>query len=407
MKAVTTAHGLPDVSNENSFPVNISSPCNSYHWRCCVLSHCWMTGEIVLLDANGLCPGYSLSTGRKISRQVIPPPKPYYFNEHTGGTYNRVIVTFHSLAIPRFSGILDPMAFGVFIHRTDSIYDDVPSEQYQFPKQYLSRAQQCEGDWIVYLEPRKVRNTKGYFAIAKVREIIADPRNADMYVAVIEPGTYLDFGDPVPFRDRNFIVEQGLLNDGGKISGRAQAAVRPLSPTDFARIIERGLGQDSDVLPRTDHGAPSGGFQEEYVPFEHLPLRKRVDQLTNRIVRDRNFRKNVLRVYGERCAITGLRLINGGGRAEVEAAHIRPVEHDGPDMVSNGLALAATAHWMFDRGLVGLTDDLTILISRQSNDQEAIMGLINKSGKLLAPERLADRPRPEFLAWHRENCFKH
>ena len=89
------------------------------------------------------------------------------------------------------------MAFGIFIHRSDSIYDDVPSERYQFPKQYLSRAKQCEGDWVVYLEPSKVRNTKGYFAVAKVQEIIGDPRNADMHLAVIEPGTYLDFGDPV------------------------------------------------------------------------------------------------------------------------------------------------------------------------------------------------------------------
>jgi len=129
-------------------------------------------------------------------------------------------------------------------------------------------------------------------------------------------------------------------------------------------------------------------------------------QLTNRIVRDRNFRKNVLRAYGERCAITGLRLINGGGRAEVEAAHIRPVEHNGPDIVSNGIALSGTAHWMFDRGLIGLEDDLEILVSRQTNDREAIDSMINGSGKLLVPERLADRPRVEFLTWHRENCFK-
>jgi putative restriction endonuclease len=45
------------------------------------------------------------------------------------------------------------MAFGVFIHRTDSIYGDVPSERYQFPKQYLTRVQQCESDWIVYIDP--------------------------------------------------------------------------------------------------------------------------------------------------------------------------------------------------------------------------------------------------------------
>lgn len=299
------------------------------------------------------------------------------------------------------------MAFGIFIHRSDSIYDDVPSERYQFPKQYLSRAKQCEGDWVVYLEPSKVRNTKGYFAVAKVQEIIGDPRNADMHLAVIEPGTYLDFGDPVQFRDDDGLIERGVLNADGKISGRAQAAVRLLSPEDFVRIVERGLGQEEDFLPRVGSRLSSGGFQEPVSPFQHLPVRERVNQLTNRAVRDRNFRKNVLRAYGERCAMTGLRLINGGGRAEVEAAHIQPVEYNGPDIISNGIALSGTAHWMFDRGLVGLADDLTLLVSRQSNDFDAVKSLINSSGRLLVPERPANRPRPEFVAWHRDNCFKH
>jgi len=298
------------------------------------------------------------------------------------------------------------VTFGVFIHRTDSVYDDVPSERYQFPKKYLTRVQQCEGDWIVYLEPTKVKNTKGYFAVAKVKEVIADPRSADMYLAVIEKGTYLDFGDPVPFRDTDGIVEQGVLNDLGNISGRAQAAVRPLSAEDFARIVDRGLGQDDDFLPRVDQANQMPGFRDSQEPFQHLAARDRVNQLTNRAVRDRNFRKNVLRAYGERCAITGLRLINGGGRAEVEAAHIRPVERDGPDIVSNGLALSGTAHWMFDRGLVGLADDFSILVSRQSNDLEAVTAMINSSGKLLVPKRLANRPRAEYVSWHRNNCFK-
>jgi len=298
------------------------------------------------------------------------------------------------------------MAFGIFIHRTDSIYDDVPSERYQFPKQYLSRAQQCEGDWIVYLEPTKVKNTKGYFAVARVQQIIPDPRHQDMYLAVIEPGTYLDFGDEVPFRDRGSVVEQGLLNEQGNISGRAQAAVRLLSPSDFVRILELGLGREEDSLPRIDTIRATENVSEEQQPYQPLTARDRVNQITNRAIRDRNFRKNVLRAYGERCAITGLRLINGGGRAEVEAAHIRPVEHDGPDIVSNGIALSGTAHWMFDRGLVGLDQDLSILVSRQANDPDAIRSIINKTEKLIAPARLSERPRMEFVNWHRENCFK-
>lgn len=299
------------------------------------------------------------------------------------------------------------MAFGVFIHRTDSIYQDVPSEQYQFPKQYLGRARQCEGDWIIYLEPRKVKNTKGYFAVALVQEIVTDPRHADMFLAVIERGSYLDFGDPVPFRIEEKILEQSLLNDDGRISGRAQAAVRTISPADFTRIVERGLGDGDGILPRSDPDLPKQGFEESRTEFLNPSKRIRIDLMTNRAVRNRNFRKNVLRAYAERCAITGLRLINGGGRAEVEAAHIRPVEHDGPDIVNNGIALSGTAHWMFDRGLVGLSDDLKIIVSRHTNDQEAVKSMINDTGHLITPTRLFEQPRAEFVTWHREHCFKH
>lgn len=298
------------------------------------------------------------------------------------------------------------MTFGVFIHRTDSIYDDIPSEQYQFPKQYLNCAKKCEGDWIVYLEPSKVKQTKGYFAVAKVQKIIPDPRHESMFLAIIEQGSFLDFGDPVPFRNDETIAEQGLLNENGRISGRAQAAVRTISPADFSRIVELGLGTNDSILPRKDHNTNLDGFAESQTEFYNPQVRIRVEQLTNRAVRSRNFRKSVLRAYDERCAITGLRLINGGGRAEVEAAHIRPVEHNGPDIVSNGIALSGTAHWMFDRGLVGLSDSFEILVSRQSNDQSAIRSMINETGHLIAPNRLSDQPRPEFVSWHRSNCFK-
>ena len=92
-------------------------------------------------------------------------------------------------------------------------------------------------------------------------------------------------------------------------------------------------------------------------------------------------------------------------RAEVAAAHIRPVEASGPDIVSNGIALSGTAHWMFDRGLISLADNLE-LVSRQTNDLEGVRSIINKSGTALAPRRISDRPHPHFLKWHREHCFK-
>lgn len=71
------------------------------------------------------------------------------------------------------------------MHRSDSIYDDSPAEQYQFPPMYLSRAKSCVGDWIVYLEPAKVPATRGHFAIARVQQIIPDPKVPEMYIVLI------------------------------------------------------------------------------------------------------------------------------------------------------------------------------------------------------------------------------
>ncbi len=298
------------------------------------------------------------------------------------------------------------MAHAVFIHRPDSIYRDDPAETYQFPRQYLRSAQGSVGDWIVYLEPRRVPNSRGYYAISMVREIIPDPQVSGMYVAVMVPGTYLDFREPVPFRGPDGPVERGVLNEEGGMSGRKQAAVRALSSADFDRIIDLAFDAAPSLLPRLGGALPLAGFEEAQTPFLFEQERSRVSRLTSRAERDRVFRRIVLDAYEERCAVTGLRLINGGGRAEVEAAHIRPVEANGPDAVTNGIALSGTVHWMFDRGLIGFEDDMKILISRQVNDAESIRSLINRDGYAHLPKRVATRPHPHFLNWHRENRFK-
>ena len=190
------------------------------------------------------------------------------------------------------------------------------------------------------------------------------------------------------------------------MTGRTRAAVRPLSREDFARIVEIGLADDRAVLPRVAVSNLDRGMSDTQTPYGSDRDPQRASLLTSRLVRDRVFRRVVLRAYDSRCAVTGLKLINGGGRAEAEAAHIRRVEAMGPDVVSNGLALSGTAHWMFDRGLISLGDDLEILVSRHANDPSSIRAMINTAGRVQAPRRDSDRPHPHFLKWHRENCFK-
>lgn len=289
------------------------------------------------------------------------------------------------------------MARGIFVIRADSPYEDEPAERYQFPSQYLSRASQFVGDWILYYEPVKA-GPHGYHAAARVERIVPDPGRPAHYLALIEPGSYATFGCDVPFRVDGDLVERGVLNEQGRISGRAQAAVRPISNEDFNRIISLGMPDEPELLPRT-----GGLVAEEHVPFE-MP-RDRAVVLSSRAIRDRAFRKRVLEAYDCRCALTGFKFINGGGRAEAEAAHIKSVEANGPDIVTNGIALSGTVHWMFDRGLISLSDHLDILLSSKINDVEGVRKIINPSGRARLPNNSALRPHSRYLEWHRTNCF--
>lgn len=274
---------------------------------------------------------------------------------------------------------------------------------YQFPDSYLSRAAQMVGDWVIYMEPVKA-GRKGYHAVAKVDRITPDPSSPGMHLAIIDPNSYLDFDRNVPFQTGGDYPERSVLNDAGNVSGRAQAAVRPVPPEDFNRIVGLGLDTQNELLPRSDAESMPALVAEEQVPYEFE--QDRVQMLTKRTIRDRIFRTRVLKAYDRRCAFTGFQFINGGGRAEVEAAHIKSVQDKGPDVVQNGLALSGTVHWMFDRGLLTVADDATILLSNHINDVDGLRKILLPDGRAKFPSNGHDSPDPAFLRWHREECFK-
>jgi putative restriction endonuclease len=295
------------------------------------------------------------------------------------------------------------MSKGVFLYREDSRYDDRPWAAYQFPEIYLSRASQMVGDWIVYMEPVKA-GRKGYHAVAKVDRVTPDPSSPGMYLAIIDPNSYLDFDHNVAFQSGGNYPERSVLNEAGNVSGRAQAAVRPIPLEDFNCIIGLGIDAHDELLPRTDAEFERSSVAEEQTPYQLE--QDRVQMLTKRTVRDRIFRTRVLKAYDRRCAFTGFQFINGGGRAEVEAAHIMSVQDRGPDVVQNGLALSGTVHWMFDRGLLTIADNAEILLSNHINDVAGVRKILRENGRAEFPDSPRERPDPAFLRWHREHCFK-
>lgn len=289
----------------------------------------------------------------------------------------------------------------VLLHKADSIYEDQPDVVYDFPRRYLKAAQEGVGDWVVYYEPQDA-GPRGYFAVAKIGAVIPKPGQAGRFLALIEPGSFLEFDRFVPRLVTGRPLESALTRADGTpaTGGLVQSAVRRLPEADFARIVRLGLPGDL-IEQEARRYDPAPTLEEGAAQFE----RPVIERLTSRPYRDVAFRRKVRAAYDYRCAMSGLRLRNGGGRPEVQAAHIRPVDRQGSDSPRNGLALTGTLHWMFDRGLLSVAEDLTILISRNKVPVEVVDRLILPSGKLLMPLDPRDAPHPENLRWHRENVF--
>lgn len=294
------------------------------------------------------------------------------------------------------------MANAVFTASEQSAYDDQIESRYHFPKTYLRQAEQAVGDLIVYYEPRRKsgptssNGRQAYFAVAQLTKIEPDTTRPGHYYGHL--AQFLEFDNPVPFRsDSASYFESGLVKDDGSTNkGFFGRSIRLVPKDEFAAIVQAGFSTAPDVWE-------TGKYAAEPVP-EYV-VRPLVEQVVVRKFRDIAFRRHVRNAYSNTCAVTGLRLINGGGRPEVQAAHIRPVEADGPDTVRNGIALTGTAHWLFDRGLISFDDSYNVLLSPHGLPDD-LQKLIRPERKLLLPDNPEWRPHTTYLQWHRQERFK-
>jgi putative restriction endonuclease len=305
------------------------------------------------------------------------------------------------------------LAKAIFTYKSSSIYDDLPEERYHFPRTYLRQVESAVGDLILYYEPGRTglgdgerTGRRSYVAVAKVARVERDPRSDDHFYAHIAPGSFFVLDRPVPFREGGRFYESALRRGDGLTSkGAFGRAVRTIPDAEFDAILAAGFARELTTteaewdLPSETWGP---GLQETQLTFE----RPVVEQVLNRKVRDAAFTRAVREAYAATCAVTGLRLTNGRDRPEVQAAHIRSVEHDGPDSVRNGIALSSTFHWMFDRGLIGIGPPprFEVLVTGKGLP-EAVLRMINPTGRLRVPDSPLLQPARVFLDWHRKNVF--
>ena len=292
------------------------------------------------------------------------------------------------------------MAKAIFTTSESSAYDDQPEVRYHFPETYLCPARAAVGDWVLYYEPRRTQGPKSttgrqaYFAVARTRSVVPDESTPGHYYAHIED--FLEFDRPVRFKEGDHYYERGLRKaDGSTNKGAFGRAVREISDAEFEAILRAGFTRELQPWERT-----TVGVAEPPIIYPERPL-----VTLTRPFRDEAFRRHVREAYDNTCAVSGLRLINGGGRPEVQAAHIQPVASHGPDSVRNGLALTGTVHWLFDRGLISVDDDCRLLVARQGMP-DGVGGLIQPHRPLRRPERHEWWPHPSYLKYHREHVFK-
>ncbi|CAN5719928.1 HNH endonuclease [soil metagenome] len=297
----------------------------------------------------------------------------------------------------------------VFDTKPNSGYDDEITQRYHFParRNYLQAAQAALDDWIVYREPQRNGGRRAYIAVARVLRIDPDPARPDHAYAVM--GDYLPFDAPVPFVGYGTYWEAPLraVEQVSRVGAELQGkAMRPLEDTDFAAIVRAGLAET--LAPENAIRLNLGVQDVDQATFEFLnepPIEqaRRVEQmLVNRKIRDANFRRQVCEAYEDRCAVTGLRIMNGGGKSEVQAAHIWGVGEGGPDVVQNGLALSGTVHWLFDRHLISLTDDYQLLVSHNKVPGELRVLFEKQMERIHLPKDRKLWPHPRYLARHRE-----
>lgn len=288
------------------------------------------------------------------------------------------------------------MAKGVFITKVNPSYDDLPESRYHFPQQYLGKAEQTLNDWILYYEPRRNGGRQVYFATARVVAIEPDPALAKHYYATVRD--YMEFPNPVPYRLGDEYFESGLRQPDGSVNaGLFQRAVHHLLENEYLAIVQMGMVTPLAAIGHSEDGQPAEPETESGRRF--------IERMVTRPVRDKAFQEVVRSAYDATCAMTGLKLVNGGGKCEIEAAHIKPVGDLGPDSPRNGLALSRTFHWMFDRGILSLEDDGKILTAGKLVT-EPVRRMMNPDGYVRMPVNRILCPHKQFLRYHREHVFK-
>lgn len=143
-----------------------------------------------------------------------------------------------------------------------------------------------------------------------------------------------------------------------------------------------------------EHDSP-----EAYVARQLLRLQDEEEE--EQVLRGAAFKRKVPELYGHRCAVTGLKVESRRNASLIDACHIVPWADSFNDTITNGIALCPNMHRAFDRGLISIANDMTLLVTpdlRENDNAYAIRPFAGK--RLLLPQERQHWPAQENLTSH-------
>ncbi|ULJ62545.1 HNH endonuclease [Wielerella bovis] len=179
----------------------------------------------------------------------------------------------------------------------------------------------------------------------------------------------------------------------------------PTSLQNLCRQLAEEIGLDFYIIFQALDINQNKKMIEHYV--KQIIPEITVDRLVKQRTKQSQYRNNVLKLWGNRCAILGTDFT-----AMLIASHIKPFslcENEEFYNPANGLTLCVHLDKLFDRGYISFDNNGKIIISEHLNSQILTMFNINNNLKLQF-NFLTDKDKKheilEFLEFHRKNIFQ-
>lgn len=157
-------------------------------------------------------------------------------------------------------------------------------------------------------------------------------------------------------------------------------------------------------------------LEAEILREDAVVYRKRIDELKETLskeefeeevfVRGGVFKREVPKIYGYQCAISEMRIESSTNAQMVDACHLVPFAISKDDTITNGIALSPNLHRAYDRGLITITEDYRVKISKAISENHSPYSLGQFDGKeIILPRNPDYYPSVENLRWHHRECF--